>query len=111
MRLSVWVPRAAVTVPVTLLGLLLQTTLLGRNDGHGRYFPQGVTLHLVLLHVQLLPIGEVDVEFVHQHSDILMFLQEPERNIKRLICPKAFTYAFFFSCLAGIKIRSRRWSV
>lgn len=33
-RLSFWVPHAAVSVSVALLGLLLQATLLCRNDGH-----------------------------------------------------------------------------
>lgn len=80
MRLNLGVPRAALTVFVTLLSLLLQTPLLRRNDGHRRDLPQGVTLHLVLLHVLLLPVREINVELVYQHSDVLMFLQGDVRS-------------------------------
>lgn len=80
MRLNFGVPRAALTVFVSLPSLLLQTALLRRNDGHRRDLPQGVTLHLVLLHVLLLPVREINVELVYQHSDVLMFLQGDVRS-------------------------------
>lgn len=80
MRLNLQVLRATLTVFISWLILLLQTTVLCRNDGHGRDLPQGVTLHLVLLHVLLLPVREINVELVYQHSDVLMFLQGVVRS-------------------------------
>lgn len=59
-----------------LLASLLEAALLIRNDRHRRYLPHCVALHLVLLHVLLLPIGEIDEELVDQHGDVLVFLQE-----------------------------------
>lgn len=96
MRLDLRVPPAALAVFVTLLSLLLQTTLLRRNDGHRGNLPQGVTLHLVLLHVLLLPVGEIDVELVHQHRDVVMFLQGDvrSRGVKPLISAKVFTFIY-----------------
>ena len=74
-RLSVLMPDVVSTAVVSLQGLLLQEALLCRNDGHWCYLPQGIALHLVLLHILLLPVREIDVELVHQHGDVPVFLQ------------------------------------
>lgn len=79
-RLGFWVSRKAAVVTVRLLGLLLQASLLRRNDGHCGYLPQGITLHLVFLHVLLLPIREIDVELVYEHGDVSVLLQGINMN-------------------------------
>lgn len=80
MRFGFWVSCKAAVVTVRLMGLLLQATLLRRNDRHCGYLPQGIALHLVFLHVLLLPIREIDVELVDEHGDVSVFLQGIDIN-------------------------------